>query len=138
MSEGLAGIAAIVLPPLIAWAVLASSRLKSDLAKWYASFGEQRDGPMDILFELTCTNCFVLYILAQIYPSETPKEFWEGVFIFIVLWPFWLFVGIHSPAGTALKSAWRNHRQTWFKVCAGYCLSLISLGVFITIAKAIA
>jgi hypothetical protein len=135
MSEGLAGIAAIVLPPLIAWVILASSRLKSVLAMWYASLGEQREWPEYILFELTCANCLVLFIFADIFRTSGPREFWELVFVFVLFWPFWLFVGSYVPNNTAVSSAWKNYRQTWFKVCAGYCLCMLSLAVFVIVAK---
>jgi hypothetical protein len=134
VSEIFAGVLASILTALLIGALLAFTRLKPVLATWYASLGEQNDGAISVLFELTCSNWLLLYIFSDVSAIGGSKAFLQGSIIFLGFWPFWMFFGFHTPGGGSLKSAWRNYRQTWFKVFAGYCFSLFSLVVFVFMA----
>jgi hypothetical protein len=134
VSEIFAGISASILTALLIGALLAFSRLKLVLATWYASLGEQNDRAISVLFELTCANWLLLYIFLDVSAIGGSKAFLQGSIIFLCFWPFWMFFGFHSPVGGSLKSAWRNYRQTLFKVFAGYFFSLFSLVVFAFVA----
>jgi hypothetical protein len=134
VSDIFAGVLVSILTALLIGALLAFSRLKLILATWYASLGEQNDGAISVLFELTCANWLVLYIFSDVSALGGSREFLQYTVVFHWFWPFWMFVGSHSLWGGSLKSAWRNYRQSWFKAFAGYCFSLCSLVVFATMA----